>query len=83
MSEFLVLHYESKYNFLLHLCIFDAVTSYKRTPFGKFLNFKKCKILRTYRNKHLNIESKRNKHFIKLIIHKEVLKLQNCEIAFF
>jgi hypothetical protein len=38
--------------------------------------------LRTYRNKHLNIESKRNKHFIKLIIHKEVLKLQKCEIAF-
>jgi hypothetical protein len=66
----------------LHLCIFDAVTGYKRTPFGRFLNSKKYQILRTYRNKHLNIESKRNKHFIKLIIHKEVLKLQNCEIAF-
>jgi hypothetical protein len=82
MSEFLALHYESKYDFLLHLCIFDAVTGYKRTPFGRFLNSKKYQILRTYRNKHLNIESKRNKHFIKLIIHKEVLKLQNCEIAF-
>jgi hypothetical protein len=82
MSEFLVLHYESKYDFLLHLCIFDVVTGYKRLPFGRFLNSKKYKILRTYRNKHLNIESKRNKHFIKLIIHKEVLKLQNCKIAF-
>jgi hypothetical protein len=82
MSEFLALHYESKYDFLLHLCIFDAMTSYKRTPFGRFLNSKKYKILGTYKNKHLNIEFKRNKHFIKLIIHKEVLKLQNCEIAF-
>jgi hypothetical protein len=81
MSEFLALHYESKYDFLLHLYIFDVVTDYKKTLFGRFLNSKKYKILRTYRNKHLNIESKRNKHFIKLIIHKEVLKLQNCEIA--
>jgi hypothetical protein len=64
------------------LCIFDAVTGYKRTPFGRFLNSKKYKILRTYRNKHLNIESKRSKHFIKLIIHRKVLKLQNCEIGF-
>jgi hypothetical protein len=63
------------------LCIFDAVTGYKRTPFGRFLNSRKYKILRTYRNKHLNIKSKRNKHFIKFIIHKEVLILQNCEIA--
>jgi hypothetical protein len=45
------------------------VTGYKRTPFGRFLNSKKYKILKTYRNKHLNIEVKRNKHFIKLIIH--------------
>jgi hypothetical protein len=82
MNEFLALHYESKYDFLLHLCIFDVVTSYKRTPLGRFLNSKKYKILRTYRNKYLNIESKRNKHFMKLIIHKEVLKLPNCEIAF-
>jgi hypothetical protein len=82
MSEFLVLHYESKYDFLLHLCIFVSVTSYKRTPFGRFLNSKKYQILRTYRNKHLNIESKMNKHFIKPIIYKEVLKLQNCEITF-
>jgi hypothetical protein len=85
MSEFLALHYESKYDFLLHLYIFDVVslvTGYKRTLFGRFLNSKNYKILRTYRNKHLNIESKRNKHFIKLIIHKEILKLQNCEIAF-
>ena len=78
----LALHYESKNDFLLHLCIFDVVTGYKRTPFGKFLNSKKYKILRIYRNKHLNIESKKNKHFIKFIIHKEVLKLRNCEIAF-
>jgi hypothetical protein len=49
MSEFLVLHYESKYDFLLHLCIFDVVTGYKRTPFGRFFNSKKYKILRTYR----------------------------------
>jgi hypothetical protein len=82
MNEFSALHYESKYNFLLHLYIFDPVTGYKKTPFGRFLNSKKYKILRIYRNKHLNIESKRNKHFIKLIIHKEVLKLQNCEIVF-
>jgi hypothetical protein len=82
MSEFLALHYERKYDFLLHLCIFVSVTGYKRTPFGRFLNSKKYQILRTYRNKHLNTESKRNKHFIKPIIHKEVLKLQNCEIAF-
>jgi hypothetical protein len=41
------------------LCISDAVIGYKRTPFGRFLKFKKFKILRTYRNKHLNIESKR------------------------
>jgi hypothetical protein len=82
MNEFLALHYESKYDFLLHLCIFDVVTGYKRLLFGRFLNSIKFKILRTYRNKHLNIESRRNKHFIKLIIHKEVLKLQNCEIAF-
>jgi hypothetical protein len=82
MNEFLALHYESKYDFLLHLCIFDVVTGYKRLPFGRILNSRKYKILRTYRNKHLNIESKRNKQFIKLIIHKEVLKLQNCEIAF-
>jgi hypothetical protein len=45
------------------------VTGYKMTPFGRFLNSKKYKILKTYRNKHLNIEVKRNKHFIKLIIH--------------
>jgi hypothetical protein len=38
--------------------------------------------LRTYRNKHLNIESKKNKHFTMPIIQKEVLKLQNCEIVF-
>jgi hypothetical protein len=82
MSEFLALHYESKYDFLLHLCIFDAVIGYKRTPFDRFLNSNKYKNLRAYRNKNLNIESKRNKHFIKLIIHKEVLKLQNCEITF-
>jgi hypothetical protein len=82
MSELLALHYESKYDFLLNLCIFDGVTGYKGTPFGRFLNFKKYEILRTYRNKNLNIESKRNKHFIKLVIHKEVLKLQNCKIAF-
>jgi hypothetical protein len=82
MSEFLALQYESKSDFLLHFCIFDAVTGYKRTPFGRFLNSKKYKILRTYRKKHLNIEFKRNNHFIKLIIHKKVLKLQNCEIAF-
>jgi hypothetical protein len=82
MSEFLALYYESKYDFLLHLCTFDVVTGYKRTPFGRFLNSKKNKILRTYRNKHLNIESKRNKHFIKLIIYKEVLKLQNYELVF-
>jgi hypothetical protein len=82
MSEFLALHYESKYDLLLHLCIFDVVTNYKRTPFGRLFNSKKYIILRTYRNKHLNIESKRKKHFIMLIIHKEVLKLQNCEIAF-
>jgi hypothetical protein len=75
MSEFLALHHESKYDFLLHLCIFVSVTRYKRNPFGRFLNSKKYKILRTYRNKHLNIESKRNKNFTKLIIHKEVLKL--------
>jgi hypothetical protein len=81
MSEFLALYYESKYDFLLHLCTFDVVTGYKRTPFGRFLNSKKNKILRTYRNKHLNIESKRNKHFIKLIIYKEVLKLQNYELV--
>jgi hypothetical protein len=83
MSEFLALHYESKYDFLLHLYIFDVVTGYKRTPFGRLFNSKKYTILKTYRNKHLNIEPKRNRHFIKLIIHKEVLKLQNCEIAFF
>jgi hypothetical protein len=59
MSEFLALYYESKYDFLLHLCIFDAVTGYKKTPFGRFLNFKKYKNLKTYRNKHLNIESKK------------------------
>jgi hypothetical protein len=82
MNEFLALHYKSKYDFLPHLGIFDVVTGYKRTPFGRFLNSKKYKILIIYRNKNLNIESKRNKHFIKLIIHKEVLKLQNCEIAF-
>jgi hypothetical protein len=82
MSELLALHYESKYDFLLHLCIFDVVIGYKRIPFGRFLNSKKYKILRLYKNKNLNIESKKNKHFIKLIIHKEVLKLQNCEIAF-
>jgi hypothetical protein len=82
MSEFLALHYKSKYDFLLHLCIFDAVTGYKRTPVGRFLNSIKYKNLKTYRNKYLNIESKRNKHFIKLIIHKEVLKSQNYEIAF-
>jgi hypothetical protein len=58
------------------------VIGYKRTPFGRFLNSKTYKNLRTYRNKNLNIESKRNKHVINLIIHKEVLKLQNCEIAF-
>jgi hypothetical protein len=82
MNEFLALHYESKYDFLLHLCIFDVVTGYKRFLFGRFINSRKYKILRTYRNKHLNIESKMNKHFIKLIIHKEVLKLRNCEISF-
>jgi hypothetical protein len=82
MSEFLVLHYESKYDFLLHLCIFVSVTGYKKTPFGRFFNSKKYQILRTYRNKHLNIESEGNKHFIKPIIYKEVLKLQNCKIAF-
>jgi hypothetical protein len=82
MREFLALHYESKYDLLLHLYVFDVVTGYERTRFGRFLNFKKYKILRTYRNEHLNIESKRNKYFIKLIIYKEVLKLQNCEIAF-
>jgi hypothetical protein len=82
MSEFLALHYESKYDFLLHLYIFISVTGYKRIPFGRFLNSKKYQILITYRKKHLNIESKRNKHFIKPIIHKEVLKLQNCEIVF-
>jgi hypothetical protein len=82
MSEFLALHCESKYDLLLHLCIFDVVTGYKRLPFGRILNSRKYKILKTYRNKHLNIESKRNKHFLKLIIHKEVLKLQNCEVAF-
>jgi hypothetical protein len=82
MNEFLALHYESKYDFLLYLYIFDVVISYKRLPFSRFLNSRKYKILRTYRNKHLNIESKRNMHFIKLIIHKGVLKLQNCEIAF-
>ena len=83
MSEFLALHYGSKYDFLLHLCIFVNVTGYERTLFGRFINSKKYQILRTYRNKYLNIESKRNKHFIKPIIHKEALKLQNCEIAFF
>jgi hypothetical protein len=83
MSEFLALHYESKFNFLLQLiCIFVSVIGYKRTPFGRFLNCKKYQNLRTYRNKYLNIESKTNKHFIKPIIQKEVLKLQNCEIAF-
>jgi hypothetical protein len=82
MSEFLVLHYESKYDFLLHLYIFVSVTGYKKTPFGRFFNSKKYQILRTYRNKHLNIESEGNKHFIKPIIYKEVLKLQNCKIAF-
>jgi hypothetical protein len=82
MNEFLALHFESKYDFLLHLCIFVSVTCYKRTPFGRFLNSKKYQILITYINKYLNIEFKRNKHFIKPIIHKEVLKLQNCETAF-
>jgi hypothetical protein len=77
MSEFLVPHYESKYDFLLHLYIFSSMTGYKRTPFGRFLNSKKYQILRTYRNKHLNIESKINKHFIKPIIHKEILKLSH------
>jgi hypothetical protein len=75
MSEFLALQYKSKYDFLLHLYIFVSVASYKRTPFGRFLNSKKYQILRTCRKKHLNIESKRNKHFIKPIIHKEILKL--------
>jgi hypothetical protein len=41
MSEFLALHYKSKYDFLLHLCSFDVVTGYKRTPFGRFFNSKK------------------------------------------
>jgi hypothetical protein len=82
MSEFLALHCESKYDLLLHLCIFDVVTGYKRLPFGRILNSRKYKILKTYRNKHLNIESKRNKHFIKLIIHKEVLKLHFCDCIF-
>jgi hypothetical protein len=69
MSEFLALHYESKYDFLLHLYILVSVTGYKRTPFGRFLISKKYQILRTYRKKNLNIEYKRNKHFIKPIIH--------------
>jgi hypothetical protein len=82
MSELLAIHYDNKYDFLLHLYIFVSVIGYERTPFGRFHNSKKYRILRTYRKKHLNIESKRNKHFIKPIIYKEVLKLQNCEIAF-
>ena len=81
MNEFLALYYENKYDFLLHLCIFDAMIGCRRTPFGRYLNSKKYKILKTYRNKHLNIKSKWKKHFIKLIIHKEVLILQNCEMV--
>jgi hypothetical protein len=77
MSEFLALHYESKYDFLLHLCIFDVVTGYKRLPFGRFLNFRKYKILRTYRNKHLNIDSKRNKH----LFHKAHNSQGSLEVA--
>jgi hypothetical protein len=71
----------------LHLKKICVLIIYKKiriwfSPFSRFLNSKKYQILRTYINKHLNIESKRNKHFIKLIIHNEVLKLQNCEIVF-
>jgi hypothetical protein len=47
------LHYERKYDFLLHLCVFVSAEGYKRTPFGRFLNSKKYQILRTYRKKHL------------------------------
>jgi len=74
MIEFLALNYESTYDFLLNSYIIWELNNLLKDKlvcslFGRFSNLKMINFWIQTENKYKNVESQRNKLFIKPTIH--------------